>query len=450
MVVKAIILGSVTIGMLIGGPGCKRADLGEELDGGRPSMDGGPPHTDGGPPHMDGSPGVQESVTLLPGESVAYEHLGFSVAASGNSVAVGAKDSNRSGLAQSGAVIVFERDEGGSWSQSNVFTSPDAAAGDSFGFSIALSSNVLVVGAPLGAVFGIQTGAVYVFNKTVDGRWVESARFGSPDGGAFDIFGFSVAIDGDRIVVGAIQAGDERQGAALVYERDGVTWRLEATLLPSDGMSGAKFGSAVASFGSKVLVGAMSDSHLVPAAGSAYVFEKDAQGWSEKIKLLPDDSARSDFWGYSVALSQDTAVVGSYLKKDMSRAAVGAAYVFRNVGLKWVQQEKIVPSDAAPGDAFGMSISLRGNVMAIGSPRNDDAAPNGGAVYVFQQDEFRWKQLAKLYRAAAHENDEYGQAVMLSDSGFVAAGAWLAGSSKPEAGAAEIAALPCPQPCPLR
>lgn len=444
---RMALIDSVVFGILIGSSGCHSAEPLKQGDGGSPQGDSGPPQGDSGPSQGDScSPNLQEAATLLPAEAVANEHLGFSVAASGDNVAVGAKDSNRSQFLQSGAVIVFERDKAGAWPQSAVLIPSDAQAGDNFGFSIALSGNVLAVGAPFSTVSDIQTGAVYIFNKAADGRWVESVKLGSPSGGAFDIFGQSVAIDGDRLVVGAFQAGDEQQGTVFVYERDGSDWRLDATLQASDGMPNAKFGIAVAVFGDRILVGAESDSHLVPGGGSAYVFEKTSQGWSEISKLLPADPDRADFFGFSVALSQDSAVVGTYLKKDAGGNTVGAAYVFRNTGLAWMQQEKIVPSDAMPGDEFGMSISIANNIMAIGAPRNDGAAPNAGAVYLFQQADTQWKPLAKLYQAASHENNEYGRAVTLSDGGFVVAGAWLAASSQPEAGSSEIAAVPpCPQ-----
>ena len=395
-------------------------------------------------PHPDDEPApcpIPKSVTLFSDEVVAYEHLGFSVAAADGSVAIGAKDSNRAGAVQSGAVVVFARDPDGAWRQSDVLTSHEAEAGDNFGFSIALSGKFLAVGAPFSTVHGVQTGAVYIFERNIDGHWTESAILSPPHGHAFDLVGYSIAIDGERIIIGAFQAGDEHQGAAFVYERDGFAWRLDAALQADDGVRAARFGSSVAILGNRVLIGAPSDSHLAPAAGSAYVFERDARGWHQKFKLMAEDAARADFFGSSVALSQNTAAVGAPYKMNGAGSAVGAVYVFREMGAGWERQRKIVPPDAASGDAFGISISLLDNVLAIGSPRNDDA----GSIYVYQQEEDEWRQLRKLQQSESLQNNEYGLAVMLSDDGSVVAGAWLAGSSEPETGAVEISELPCSQ-----
>jgi hypothetical protein len=434
----------MAIGLLLSAPGCETTYYDEWIEHHGEGIDSCLPSSQE-PSHHCGEDQVQDSgidqclrevVTLRPDRAVAFEHLGFAVAATADSVAVGAKDSNRSGLSQSGAVLVFARRDG-IWRYSNVFTSHGAEAGDNFGFAVAISDTALVVGAPFSSASGVQAGAVYVYDKTIDGRWTEPTILSPPEGRAFDIFGYSVAIDGERIAIGALQVGDEQQGAAFIYERDRYSWQLVATFHASDGTPYAKFGSSVAISGNRVLVGAISDSHLAIAAGSAYVFEQDAQGWSEKFKLIAEDSARADFFGFSLALFQDTAVIGTYLKN-----LIGAAYVFKNTGRGWVQQQKIVPADAMPGDAFGTSISLLGNDMAIGSPHNDGAAPNAGAIYLFREVNGRWKPLDKLYRETPHDNDEYGRAVMLSQGGFVATGAWLAGASEPEAGTVEIA---CPQ-----
>ncbi|HLL52695.1 MAG TPA: hypothetical protein VK447_04055, partial [Myxococcaceae bacterium] len=309
---RQVVLGVVAIGMFCIGLGCRNAS---EQVATAPER--------GGPVARSEccSPTGQQSVELSAVQAVPQEHLGYSLAASENTIAVGAKDSSRTGLFQSGAVIVFDRSGDSDWRQSDVLTPRDAEAGDHFGFSVALSGTFLAVGAPFGTTSGVNTGVVHVFSRASNGRWVEVESLRSPYGGAFELFGYSIAMEGDRMVVGALQAGPEQHGAAFVYARGTSGWQLEAILQASDGAPFAKLGSSVAISGNKILVGAMSDGQLAPASGAAYVFQRDDFGWSQKAKLVAEDGARSDFFGFSTALAQDTAVIGTYLKKNMAGSA---------------------------------------------------------------------------------------------------------------------------------
>ncbi len=449
---RHVLVLACAVGTVCAGVGCGSAEP-APVGPGTPDAgqaDAPPPEVDAG----DGPVGEQPdgcppsglaAATLLPEQLVPYEHLGFAVAASGDTVAVGAKDSDRSGSFQSGAVVVFERDAAGAWSQRNVLAPRETRSGDNFGFSVALSGPTLVVGAPFGTADGVETGVVYLFARAADGSWEPSARLDSPTGAALDLFGYAVAFDGERIAVGAMLAGEERQGVAYIYERDGAQWRLDATLQASDATPNANFGGAIAISGNQLLVGAPAESRVVRAAGAAYVFEKEPRGWVESAKLRAEDGARSDFLGFSVALARDTAVLGSYLKRDLNGSPVGAVYIFRNTGTEWVRRQVLVPPESSAGDSFGISVSLLGDVLAVGASGDDVAAPDAGAVHVFREEDAEWKPSTKLYRATARGAGEYGRAVALSDKGFVAAGAWMSGIDPTEVGAVEIAALPCPQ-----
>ncbi|HET9621289.1 MAG TPA: hypothetical protein VFP84_07985 [Kofleriaceae bacterium] len=439
---RLVVALAMTAGALLAGGGC-----------GTVAPTALPPDAGGAPPGdaPSGCPQHAPSpATLQMTDPLAGEHFGFAIAADHDTVAVGAKDSRRAGPDAAGAVAVFERHDD-TWSAGVPIVAADPAVGDNFGFSVALSGDVLAVGAPFSTVAGVQTGAVYLFARAADASWQEVAKLGSPTGGGLDLFGLSVAIDNGRLVVGATAAGDIRQGLVFVYTLDGARPQLEATLQPGDAVSGMRFGSAVAIADSRILIGAPSDSQQAQAAGAAYVFERGTQGWRATAKLVVDDPARADFLGFSLALTQNTAAIGAYTKLNAEGRAVGAVYVFGNYvsgtsDSRWLQQQKIVAADGTSGDAFGISVAMRGGLLAIGATGVDATSTDAGAIYLFRATGGVWQPQAELHAAAPSENAAYGQAVALSDRGFVATGASQTSTTAVLAGSAELQPLPCPAP----
>jgi hypothetical protein len=369
-----------------------------------------------------------DTASLSPQVPALGENFGFSLVTSGNTLVVGAQNSTRAGLLYSGAAFVFERVKESVWRQAAVLTAGDAGIGDNFGYSVAMSGESLAVGAPFHETSGVPSGAVYLFNRGLDGGWHEETKLLAPAGEAFDIFGVSLAHDGERIAVGALRAGLQEEGAVFVYVRKDGRWQFEAELLPGDGASYAHFGTAVAMAGDTLLVGAPADRQLATAAGAVYVFERDETGWHKTAKLLAGDGRRGDFFGYAVDLDQGTAVIGTYLKRNVLGSATGAVYVFRKIDNVWLEQERVISADVASGDRFGISVSIFGDVLAVGSSRSDGAGENAGSIYVFRYVDGRWEQLKKLYRVQAMPEDEYGQSVHVAESGFIAGGAWNASS----------------------
>lgn len=197
------------------------------------------------------------------------------------------------------------------------------------------------------------------------------------DGAAGDQLGASVSISGDIALVAATFDGDNGadSGSAYVFRDNGSAWIEEAKLLPSDGASGDQFGRAVSVSGDIALVGAPNDDDNGSVSGSAYVFRYEGSAWIEEAKLLPSDGALGDQFGYSVSISGDTALVGARYDDDTS----GSAYAFRYDGSAWIEEAKLLPSDA--GSVFGESVSISGHTALVGSPFD---SPNlSGSAYVF-------------------------------------------------------------------
>ena len=310
---------------------------------------------------FDGSSWTQQA-ELAPGDTASNGFFGASVSLSGTTALVGAfgKDSFQ------GAAYVFTFD-GSSWSQQAKLIASDGASGDSFGTSVSLSGNTALVGAYNKTS---SQGAAYVF--AFDGSsWAQQAELTASDAVSGDDFGYSVSLSGNTALVGAYKK-TSAQGAAYVFAFDGSSWAQQAELAASDAASGDNFGYSVSLSGNAALVGAYTKNGN---QGAAYVFAFDGSAWSQQQELTATDLNFHDF-GASVSLSGNTALVGAYADNSYQ----GAAYVFAFDGSSWSQRAKFAPSDVAYGDFFGISVSLDGNAALVGASGKNSAQ---GAAYAF-------------------------------------------------------------------
>ena len=264
----------------------------------------------------------------------------------------------------------------------------DGAVSDSFGRSVALSGDTALVGAYFddgGA--NRDQGSAYVFTRS-GGVWTQQAKLVASDGAANDYFGASVALWGDTALVGAYGdaiGANTGQGSAYVFTRSGGVWMQQAKLVASDGAATDGFGVSVALSGDTALVGAYTDDVGVNSdQGSAYVFTRSGVVWTEQAKLVASDGAANDYFGFSVALSGDTALLGAYGDAIGANMGQGSAYVFTRSGVVWTQQAKLVASDGAGNDNFGISVALSGDTALVGAHLDDVGAnSNQGSAYLF-------------------------------------------------------------------
>ena len=202
--------------------------------------------------------------TLVPADAAAYDQFGHSVSISGDRIAVGSHQDGDAGTS-SGAAYVFAR-SGSQWLEEAKLVAPDGAAQDQLGRAVAIAGERVLAGAPFDDDAGEGSGAAYVFELAPQG-WVPTAKLTAPGAAAGDWFGYAVALDGDRAVVGAPQPYNGGRGAAYVFDFDGLAWQPRAVLAADDGQPGDRFGDAVAVYGAVVVAGA--PSHDGGATGSA-------------------------------------------------------------------------------------------------------------------------------------------------------------------------------------
>jgi hypothetical protein len=376
--------------------------------------------------NQDGADAWGQVAKLMAPDGEAYDRFGFSVGVSGDAILVGASGDDDNGD-NSGAAYVFERNQGGadSWGQVAKLTPSNGAAGDCFGRAAAVSGDTVVVGAPFDDDSGGDSGVAYTFVRQGN-TWVEQGKPTASDGAAGDYFGHSVAVSGDAVAVGAWWAGNgSESGAAYVFGQNqggADQWGQVAKLTASDGAAGDYFGVSVAVSGDTVVVGADGHDDNGTDSGAAHVFARNQGGadqWGEVTELLASDGLTGDHFGVSVAVSGDTVVVGA-LFDDENGDGSGAAYVFeRNQGGadQWGQVAKLLASDGAADDHFGISVATSGDTVVVGADGDDDSGSSSGSTYVFECNQGgadQWREVAKLTPSDGAAYDYFGHSVALS------------------------------------
>ena len=291
-------------------------------------------------------------------------------------------------------------------------TASDGAADDRFGYSVAVGSGRIVVGAYQDDDDGSLSGSAYIF----DLNGTQLTKITASDGAASDRFGHSVAVGSGRIVVGAYGDADNGSftGSAYIFDLNGTQL---TKIKASDAATGDNFGSTVAIGSGRIVVGASGDDDAGSLSGSAYIFDLDGNQLS---KITASDGAADDFFGVSVAVGSGRIVVGAYADDD-NGAASGSAYIF---DLDGNQLSKITASDAAAFNYFGYSVAVGSGRIVVGAWGDDDNGSFSGSAYVFDLD---GNQLAKIKASDGAASDLFGYSVAVG-SGRICVGAYGDGS----------------------
>jgi hypothetical protein len=321
------------------------------------------------------------------------------------------------------------------WIQKAILTASDKAKNDHFGHVVGIDGDTVVVGADLADPGGVNgAGAAYVFVKPTGG-WAgdltQTAKLTASDKYESDFFGYSVAISGDTVVVGAEwedPEGKNGAGSAYVFVKPGGGWSgnliESAKLTASDKQDGDFFGRSVAISGDTLVVGANWED-LALHSGAAYVFVRPGGGWSgnltESAKLTASDKKAWDHFGTSSGIDGDTIIIGAPSHSTVTDEP-GAAYVFVKPGGGWVgnltESAKLTASDGAADDEFGTSVAVDGNTLIVGAECADQGGVNNvGAAYVFVKTGGGWSgnltETAKLTASDKAIGDRLGYSVTI-------------------------------------
>lgn len=423
------------------------------------------------------NPGECQPTYLKASNAESNDFFGISAGISGSTIVIGAPgedssatevngDETNNSASARGAAYVFIRDQSENWSQQAYLKVSDwgGFGMPNIGQAVAISGETAVITSPW-VLFqaGGASGRAYVFVRNGE-EWAEQEIVGASPGGNGDGFGVSVAISGDTMVVGASFEdsnatgvdGDavndlaEQAGAAYVFVRNGDVWTQQAYLKSSNTGAGDRFGESVAISGDTVVVGApveasdvtgvdstSEDNDLAASAGSAYVFVRDGDAWSQQAYLKASNTGAGDNFGWNVAVDGDTVVVGAR-KEDSDAGGLngdgnnddsdrsGAAYIFvRDEFGKWSQHDYVKASDAGIYDEFGSNVAISGDTIAISAEHEDDSVTDSGAVYLFVRDEAgNWSELGKAKGTYPNLADRLGISLGISGD-LLVAGTWI-------------------------
>jgi hypothetical protein len=372
--------------------------------------------------------------------------------------------------------------------QQGYLKASNTEAGDGFGYNVALDGDTLAVGVPgeASAATGINgnqgdnsapnSGAVYVFIRT-NGIWSQQAYVKASNTEAGDGFGESIALAGDTLAVGAsIESsaatgidGDQTDnnaadsGAVYVFIRTNGVWRQQAYVKASNTEASDRFGLSIALVGDTLAVGAVFEASAATGidgdqtdnnaadSGAVYVFIRINGVWRQQAYVKASNTEASDWFGYSVALADDTLAVGAINEAsaatgidgnqtDNNAADSGAVYVFIRTNGVWSQQAYVKASNTEAGDGFGESIALAGDTLAVGAVfeasaatgvngnQTDNNAADSGAVYVFMRTGSAWSQEAYVKASNTEASDRFGISIALADD-TLAVGAFFESSA---------------------
>lgn len=290
-----------------------------------------------------------------------------------------------------------------------------------FGGSVSMTNRYAIVGAT-------GSNSAYMFKRDGD-LWIQQTKLvplTQPSA-----FGISVSTTDNFAIVGATSDNEngESAGAAYIFERNGKSWVLAAKLVASDGADHDYFGVSVSITNNYAIVGSLYGGDSNGSAGAAYIFERDGDTWTETAKLTSQSQSHRDGFGHSVSATKNYVVVGAYADNENGEAA-GAAYIFKHIKHKrngWIQVAKLKASDGFDRDQFGWSVSAANNYVIIGTPQGDEDYKGPGAAYLFKLKRKKhhkdaWIQVAKLTPSDGTNYDFFGKSVSASDDYFIIGG----------------------------
>ena len=331
------------------------------------------------------------------------------MAIEGNKALIGAYQDDDKGT-KSGSAYLFDLTSG---EELHKFIAPDGNSYKNFGHSVAMEGNYALIGSYGDRDKGDRSGSAYLFD-TNTGQQLQ--KFGASDGASLDHFGWSVALDGNYALIGSRWDEDKGPHSGSAYLFDITTGEQLRKFIAPDGVTDAQFGWSVALEGDKALIGAIWDDDQGEKSGSAYLFDINSGGLVKKY--IAPDGAASEIFGNAVAMNGNYALIGSRGDSDNGSYS-GSAYLFDiSTG---TQLHKFTAPDGESNDVFGSSVALNGNYVAIGASGDNDHGENSGSTYLFDID---GNLLKKIVPDDGEIEDKFGNSVALNDNS-VLIGAYL-------------------------
>ncbi len=349
------------------------------------------------------------------------DEFGFSVAVSGDTAIVGVPR-DESGGNQRGSALIFTR-SGSMWSLQQKLTAMDGADGDLYGWSVAIDGDTAVVAArnddiTVGMITNADQGSVYVYTRS-GGVWTQQQKLTASDGGPSDLFGHDTDIDGDTLIAGTLT-----EDAAYVFTRSGGVWAQQQKL-PKPAIAGGNaggFGNAVGVDADTAIIGAPNASldSNTNFEGAAFVFTRSGGVWTQQQMLTGEAPADpSAEFGVSVGISGDSVIIGSPSDVAMGEfIAQGAAYVFTRSGMTWTLQQRI---DASDNSGVGRTVAIDGDQCVTAQPFNTVGMNTAqGAAFFYERVAGVWGSEQKLTGSDSAAMDRFGTSIDVNNCTVIA------------------------------
>lgn len=367
-------------------------------------------------------------VKRFAGDGVAGEEYGVAVDIDGDYAIVGSNQKTPSGQSIGSAYILF-RDKSGTnkWGQLTELSAPGLSPGDNFGASVAISGDFAAVGAPLDDEQLGNEGAVYVFQRSAGNaaQWDFVKKILAADAQSADNFGASVALDGERLLVGANQSdasGDNSGAAYMFYRNHGGAgqWGQVAKLLATTGAADDFFGASVDLDGDFAIVGANGVNGLFQNIGAAYIFGRNQFGpdaWGQIEKIRAKQNGENDNFGAKVGISGPWAIVGAD-GNDLKGNNAGAAFIFyknqNGFVNSWGQSQILFNVSGQADDHFGSGVGIDAPYAVVASSGDSPFGQNSGGGFVYLLQGNSWVLVDQLADGGGQNGDALGTAAAIS------------------------------------
>jgi hypothetical protein len=363
---------------------------------------------------------ISEYNPVVDTAAAANDNFGKTVSISGNYAIVGGLLDDVGANTDQGSASIYQY-TGNGWQFMQKITDATGAANDNFGYSVSISGNYAIVGAgadDVGANADQGSVSIYQYNGS---NWVLMQKITDAAGAGGDFFGTSVSISGDKAIVGEL--GDDvtnsiNQGSVLFYKYNGSSWVLMEKISDGNGVPGDLFGNSVFMSGNYAIVGAyQGDIGANTEQGWANVYQYDGSNWVWMQRLTDANGAASDFFGYSVSISSNYAIVGAFGDDFGANSLQGSASIYKYNGSSWVLMQKITDPAGTANDFFGRTVSISGNYAVIGASQ-DDVGINvdQGSASIYQRIGLRWVKLQYITDPAGASNDQFGDAAAIDET----------------------------------
>lgn len=343
---------------------------------------------------------------FFPQNAQTTDWFGYAVNIFGDLTVVGSYDQDNGEF--SGAVYVY-RFDGTTWNFETKLLPSDGESGDEFGVALSVSTNLIVVGAISDDDFALNSGAAYIFRYNGT-DWIEETKLTASDAETGARFGRSISISNDEstLLIASMKftLNGTNTGAGYIYRYENDTWNEDQRITPTNGFPGDNFGfqSDLSDDGTVAIISAPGANGVF---GSAYIFRDNGNKWVQEDEIHASDAEFLGYFGYAVAIDENIAVVSATNSEgNGSFRWIGASYVYRHNAGVWTEEQRIDASDAAEQDYFGSSVDLEDDMILIG-------ADGKSAAYLFRHDGSTWNQDAKLSPVGITASDEFGQSVAL-------------------------------------